>query len=74
MADDIHPLLRCESRASSGCLSRTRCAHFSRALCAHFSRALFARLLVHLMDNLSPLLLLDFSDGNGFSNPVFYGK
>ena len=56
----VHPLLRCESIASSVHLSRTRCARFSRAL--------FTHLLVRSMDNLSLVILLDFSDGNGFPN------
>ena len=41
---------------------------FSRTRCVRFSRALFSLLLVRLMDDLSLVLLSDFSDGNSFLN------
>lgn len=66
MADGVHPLAICESRGSS--------VHLSRALCAHFSQTLFARILVRSMDNLSLMLLLNFSDENSFPNSEFYDK
>ena len=46
----------------------------SRTRCVRFSRALFSLLLVRLMDDLSLVLLSDFSDGNSFLNLESYDK